>query len=142
MFNVGGGEFLVIALVALIVLGPQRLPDAARQIGKAMGELRRLSSGFQDEIRGALTDADAEAARAEPATRRDVLSATASPLDAVPDAPAISAAISAVSAQPAARRTPLRAAPARRTPLRASADPEAPDPGAVPKVSPPRTNGS
>ena len=37
MFNVGGGELLVILLIALIVLGPQRLPDAARQIGKAMG---------------------------------------------------------------------------------------------------------
>ena len=33
MFNVGGGEVLVIALIALIVLGPQRLPDAARQVG-------------------------------------------------------------------------------------------------------------
>src|SRR3972149_5216026 len=40
MFNIGGGEFLVIALVALIVLGPQRLPDAARQAGRAMAELR------------------------------------------------------------------------------------------------------
>ena len=39
MFNIGGGEVLVIALIALIVLGPQRLPDAARQVGKAMGEL-------------------------------------------------------------------------------------------------------
>ena len=38
-------------LLALIVLGPQRLPDAARQIGKFMGELRRMSSGFQQELK-------------------------------------------------------------------------------------------
>lgn len=57
MFNLGGAELLVILLLALIVLGPQRLPDAARQVGKLMGELRRLSSGFQNEMRNAF-DAD------------------------------------------------------------------------------------
>ena len=51
MFNIGGGELIVILLIALIVLGPQRLPDAARQIGKAMGDLRRLSTGFQNEMK-------------------------------------------------------------------------------------------
>ena len=54
MFNVGTPELLVILLVALIVLGPQRLPEAARQVGKAMAELRRISSGFQDEMRDAM----------------------------------------------------------------------------------------
>jgi sec-independent protein translocase protein TatB len=58
MFNIGGGELLVIMLIALIVLGPQRLPDAARQIGKAMADLRRLSTGFQNEVRSALDTAD------------------------------------------------------------------------------------
>ncbi|HEY9558586.1 MAG TPA: Sec-independent protein translocase protein TatB, partial [Acidimicrobiales bacterium] len=56
MFNVGGGEILVIAFIALIVLGPQRLPGAARQVGKAMGDLRRISSGFQSELKSALDD--------------------------------------------------------------------------------------
>ncbi len=54
MFNVGGPEVLVILLVALIVLGPQQLPKAMRSVGNAMSELRRLSSGFQEEIRSAL----------------------------------------------------------------------------------------
>ena len=58
MFNLGGGEIIVIMVIALIVLGPQRLPDAARQIGKTMSELRRLSTGFQDEVRSALDTAD------------------------------------------------------------------------------------
>lgn len=54
MFNVGTPELLVIMLVALIILGPQRLPEAARQVGKAMSELRRISSGFQAEMRDAM----------------------------------------------------------------------------------------
>jgi sec-independent protein translocase protein TatB len=58
MFNVGGGELLVILLLALIVLGPQRLPGAARQLGRAVGEIRRLSSGFQSELRAALDESD------------------------------------------------------------------------------------
>lgn len=56
MFNVGTPELLVILLVALIVLGPNKLPDAARQVGKFVGELRRMSSGFQDELRDAMQE--------------------------------------------------------------------------------------
>lgn len=56
MFNVGGPEILVILLIALIVLGPQRLPSAARQVGKAMAEFRRMTTGFQAEVRDALNE--------------------------------------------------------------------------------------
>src|SRR5215467_2060137 len=54
MFNVGGGELLVIMFVALVVLGPDKLPDAARKIGNVMGEIRRMSAGFQEEVRAAM----------------------------------------------------------------------------------------
>ena len=54
MFNVGGPEVLIILVVALVVLGPTKLPEAARQVGKAMAEFRRVSSGFQAEIRDAM----------------------------------------------------------------------------------------
>lgn len=56
MFNVGAGELLVILLIALIVLGPDKLPETARKIGNVMGELRRMSSGFQDEMRAAMDE--------------------------------------------------------------------------------------
>jgi Tat protein translocase TatB subunit len=56
MLNLGTGELLVIFLVALIVLGPSKLPDAARQAGRMVAELRRLSAGFQDEMRAAMQD--------------------------------------------------------------------------------------
>jgi Tat protein translocase TatB subunit len=48
--SVGTPEILVILLVALLVFGPQRLPDVARQVGGAMRELRRI----QDTVRGEL----------------------------------------------------------------------------------------
>jgi sec-independent protein translocase protein TatB len=58
MFNIGGGELLVIVLLALIVLGPQRMPDAMRSVGRVVGQIRRISSGFQDELRDAFDDSD------------------------------------------------------------------------------------
>jgi sec-independent protein translocase protein TatB len=69
----GGGEILVILLVALIVLGPQKLPDAARQLGRVVGEFRRMSAGFQSELRDAMhqdDDADARARGAAIAATR------------------------------------------------------------------------
>src|SRR5215471_9691349 len=70
MFNVGGGEILVIALVALIVLGPQKLPEAMRTVGRVIGELRRISSGFQQEMQDALKDMDVDAT---PRPRREAV---------------------------------------------------------------------
>jgi Tat protein translocase TatB subunit len=46
-------EILVILVVALIVLGPNQLPKAGRQVGKALAEMRRWSRGIQSEIRDA-----------------------------------------------------------------------------------------
>jgi Tat protein translocase TatB subunit len=49
--SLGPAEILVILLVALIVLGPNKLPGAARQVGRTLAEVRKWSQGFQDEIR-------------------------------------------------------------------------------------------
>ena len=54
--NLTPNEVLIIALVALIVLGPQRLPDAARQIGKGYRELRKMSTSVRAEIDTALKE--------------------------------------------------------------------------------------
>jgi sec-independent protein translocase protein TatB len=56
VLNRGTGEVVVILVVALLVLGPDKLPGAARQAGRWLGELRRLSSGFQAELRDALQE--------------------------------------------------------------------------------------
>jgi sec-independent protein translocase protein TatB len=47
MFNIGTGEIALIAVAALLILGPQRLPELARGIGKFMREFRRQT----DEVR-------------------------------------------------------------------------------------------
>ena len=71
MGNLGGGEILVILLVGLLVLGPQRLPTVGRQVGRIVTEIRRVSSGFQEEFRAALDDPLGEAeARARGARLR------------------------------------------------------------------------
>ena len=54
MFNLGPMELAVIAVVALVVLGPQRLPQAMRQAGKAVSEVRRWSSEVQTQVRSAI----------------------------------------------------------------------------------------
>ena len=63
MLNVGGGELLIIFLVALVVLGPTKLPEVARQAGKIYSEFRKISSGFQREFREAMRDPVGNAVR-------------------------------------------------------------------------------
>jgi sec-independent protein translocase protein TatB len=50
MFGVGGTELFIILVIALIVLGPNKLPDLARMLGKLMGELQRATSDLKREI--------------------------------------------------------------------------------------------
>ncbi len=58
MFNVGGAEMVVVFLVALLVLGPEQLPKAMRTFGNVMGEIRKVSGGFQAEMRKAMDAVD------------------------------------------------------------------------------------
>jgi len=88
MFNVGGMELVVIGLVALIVLGPDKLPGALRQLGHVVGELRRVSRGFQTDLREAMHEAERDVERqrraAEDATRAGA-PATNAPSGTAPD---------------------------------------------------------
>jgi sec-independent protein translocase protein TatA len=52
--SLGPAEIMVVLLVALIVLGPARLPEAGRQVGRALAEMRRWSTRVQDEVRSTL----------------------------------------------------------------------------------------
>lgn len=51
MGSIGPAEVIVVLLVGLIVLGPHRLPEAAKQIGKAVAEFRKVTAGLQAEVR-------------------------------------------------------------------------------------------
>jgi TatA/E family protein of Tat protein translocase len=50
MFGIGIEELVVIFVIALFVLGPERLPSLARDLGKAMRELRRASDELTEEF--------------------------------------------------------------------------------------------
>lgn len=56
MFNLQGSEIVIILLLALVVLGPEKLPDAMRKAGKAYSELKKMSSGFQQEFRSVVDE--------------------------------------------------------------------------------------
>lgn len=51
MFGVGLPELAVIAFVAVLVVGPEKLPDLARQAGRMLRQLRNLANVARDELR-------------------------------------------------------------------------------------------
>ena len=53
-------KLLVILVLGLLVLGPERLPEFARKIGNFIKEARRMSRSFQEELRNAVEDPDIE----------------------------------------------------------------------------------
>ena len=54
-------HLLVLALVALLVLGPKELPNAARQMGRAMQEMRGFRDHLQDQFQGLMDEPDESA---------------------------------------------------------------------------------
>ncbi|MBU6328380.1 MAG: Sec-independent protein translocase protein TatB [Acidobacteria bacterium] len=100
MFNVGGGEIIVILLLALLVLGPEKLPATAKKVGRFLHEVRRMTSGFEQEVRKAmdfenlgtdLGDSTTAAASSDDAVHR----ATDGPRLSAPTSPIATSAASA-----------------------------------------------
>jgi Tat protein translocase TatB subunit len=50
MFGIGPEELVLVLIVALLVLGPERLPRVARDVGRVVGDLRRTSDEFREEF--------------------------------------------------------------------------------------------
>jgi sec-independent protein translocase protein TatA len=59
-------EMLVILVIALIVLGPQRLPEAARSVGRGMRELKESLQGVNDDDDAYADELDDDQPRAKP----------------------------------------------------------------------------
>ena len=67
MFGIGTGELLVLLVLALLVLGPERMPRLARDIGKTVGDLRRTSDDLRQEFLNADSIINKAAAIGDPA---------------------------------------------------------------------------
>jgi sec-independent protein translocase protein TatB len=50
MFGIGIEELIVILVIALIVVGPERMPELARQVGKAIRDVRRMYDNLRSEL--------------------------------------------------------------------------------------------
>jgi Tat protein translocase TatB subunit len=67
MLNIGPQELLIILIIALIVVGPQRLPGLGRSIGRSLRELRNAQDEVKRTIRGNLDDEPPNGSSARPA---------------------------------------------------------------------------
>ncbi len=92
MFGIGTPELLLILAVALIVIGPKKLPDLAKSMGRAMGEFKRATSDLKqsleqetglDEVRDHLKEVKQDLLR--PQAPVDPGVANASPADDEPE---------------------------------------------------------
>ncbi|MHB8631078.1 MAG: Sec-independent protein translocase subunit TatA/TatB [Candidatus Limnocylindria bacterium] len=86
MFGIGTGELLLLLIIALIVLGPERMPKLARDLGRALAEFRKTS----DELRSEFLNAD-KYLDAAPSSTPAEQPAIAAPT--VPEAPLTEAAV-------------------------------------------------
>jgi sec-independent protein translocase protein TatB len=63
MFDIGWSELLVIAIVAIVVVGPKELPKLMRTFGHYAGKLRRAASDFQRQFEAAVAESEADEVR-------------------------------------------------------------------------------
>jgi sec-independent protein translocase protein TatB len=91
MMGIGFAEFLMIGVVALVVFGPDRLPDFARQAGRMVRQVRTMSRQARDDLRAELGPdyADFELADLDPrrAIRKHILEAWDEDEDEQPERP-------------------------------------------------------
>ncbi|WP_319542677.1 Sec-independent protein translocase protein TatB [uncultured Pseudodesulfovibrio sp.] len=65
MFGIGGPELLIICLVALVVIGPKKLPEMLRSLGKGVAEFKRVGNDVKSTLDDEVNKAEAEARKRE-----------------------------------------------------------------------------
>jgi sec-independent protein translocase protein TatB len=65
MFDIGWTELVVIAVVAILVIGPRDLPRAMRTVGKYSGKMKRMARDFQNQFNEALREAELDEVKKE-----------------------------------------------------------------------------
>lgn len=71
MFGIGFPELIVIFVIALLVLGPHRLPELARALGRGLKELQRLTQDIKDEMDAETHRLDGKAERSHQAPNEE-----------------------------------------------------------------------
>ena len=84
MPQVGPLELLFVGIIALIVFGPQKLPEMARTVGRALNELKRMASEVRSEFEMGLDDVEDEPDDDDESARRPVGSPAPEPAPAEP----------------------------------------------------------
>lgn len=72
MPQIGPLEILTVAVLALVVFGPQRLPEIARNVGKAINEMRRMTSEMKSELSDGFTAPDLDEDDEPPEPRKAI----------------------------------------------------------------------
>lgn len=82
MFGIGMPELLIIMAIALVVIGPQKLPELARSLGKGLSEFKRATEGFKQTMEDSVKVADSKEPDAkEPAPAKPVAEPAAAEKD-------------------------------------------------------------
>src|SRR3990172_10045113 len=116
MFDIGWSELLVIAVVAIVVVGPKDLPKLMRSFGHYAGKLRRAASDFQRQFEEARRESEVEeVTKAIESVRTETPSLDLkAPIDKpimLPKPAAAPEAEPAAKAKPARKRGPAKAKP-------------------------------
>lgn len=104
MFDIGFWELVVIGVVGLLVLGPQRLPEVARQLGQWTGKARSMARILKQQLREELGDAD-------PRRIMDPAAASRAPSTTASDAAAVEESVTARSDPASSATAPSRSDP-------------------------------
>ncbi len=123
MFNFSGSEIIFLLLLALIILGPEKLPDAIRSFGKTYSEFKKMTTGFQSELKNALDEPMREMRETADAFKQAASFDVAADMlqGKMPPSPEVAGPTSANGAEP-----PIAPAPA--VSAEAPASPSAPSP--------------
>ncbi|MCW4464333.1 sec-independent translocase [Glutamicibacter sp. MNS18] len=56
MLGINGGEFIILAILAVVILGPEKLPEYAKKLANLVKELRRMANGAREQLREEVGD--------------------------------------------------------------------------------------